>query len=114
MRYLVYQDVLNEQIRQNVAYSYCYGGKFAVDFNTKGLTDASVGCHPSFVKPDSFVGLKAPLMLNCSEEDELFPVKLLEEARIKVAADGNASEHDFKVFPGCVAPDLTRRESRNY
>jgi hypothetical protein len=30
-------------------HSYCYGGKPALAFNTKGMIDVTVACHPSFV-----------------------------------------------------------------
>jgi hypothetical protein len=50
-----------------VFHRFCYGGKFCVDFNTKGLVDATVACHPSFTNVASYDNLKAPILFNLAE-----------------------------------------------
>ncbi|MCO5566182.1 hypothetical protein L7F22_019858 [Adiantum nelumboides] len=83
----------------------------AIDFNTKGLVDATVANHPSFVNAASFAELKGPILFNCAEEDDMFPVKLVEQVRAMLDNNDKAPKHDFKVFKGtahsfCARPNL--------
>lgn len=72
----------------------------AVDFNTKGLVDVTVANHPSFVNAASFTELKGPILFNCAEEDDLFPVKLVEQVRAMLDNNDKAPKHEFKVYQG--------------
>jgi dienelactone hydrolase len=80
------------------AVGFCYGGKFAVDFNTKGLVDATVACHPSFTNLASYENLKAPILFNCAETDDIFPESLRKQVQEKLDSNSSAPAHDFKVF----------------
>lgn len=55
-------------------------------------------CHPSFVNAKSFTDLKAPILLNCAEADDIFPIKLMEQVRAMLDNSDKAPEHDFKLF----------------
>lgn len=82
------------------AVGFCYGGKPAIDFNTKGLVDVTVANHPSFVNVKSFAELNGPIMINCSEHDDMFPPKTMEQVREMLSNSNKAPAHDFKVLVG--------------
>ncbi|UZJ56196.1 hypothetical protein CBS101457_005516 [Exobasidium rhododendri] len=84
------------------AVGYCYGGKFAVDFNTKGLVNATVACHPSFTNLASYKDLKGPILFNCAETDDIFPDALRKQVQQSLDDNASAPAHDFKVFENCV------------
>ncbi|PWN33020.1 alpha/beta-hydrolase [Meira miltonrushii] len=100
-----------QSVKRVGASGYCYGGKLAIDFNTKGLVDVTVVNHPSFVNASSFADLKGPILFNCAEEDDMFPVKTVEQVRAMLDNNDKAPKHDFKVFKGtahsfCARPNL--------
>lgn len=81
-----------------IQHSFCYGCRFAVDLNGKGLVDATVANHPSFTSASSYDNLKAPILFNCAETDDMFPDSVREAVQMKLDSDSNAPAHDFKVF----------------
>jgi dienelactone hydrolase len=83
-----------------VFHRFCYGGKFCVDFNTKGLVDATVACHPSFTNVASYDNLKAPILFNLAETDDLFPKATSEQVKKNLDSNSSAPAHDFKTFDG--------------
>lgn len=77
---------------------FCYGAKFAIDYNPTGLVDVSVICHPSFTTVDSFKGLRGPILFNCAETDDMFTDEIREKVKANLDADTSSPPHDFKVF----------------
>lgn len=73
-----------------------------MSFNGQGLVDATVACHPSFTKAASYDNLKAPIMFNCAEIDDIFPDTMREQVQKNLDGNSKAPAHDFKVFPNTV------------
>lgn len=77
---------------------FCYGGKFAVEFNAKGLVNATVACHPSFTNVASYNDLKGPILFNCAETDDIFTDDIRKQVQANLDGNSNAPAHDIKVF----------------
>jgi dienelactone hydrolase len=80
------------------AVGFCYGGKFAVEFNAKGLVNATVACHPSFTSVGSYKELKAPILFNCAQTDDIFTESTRKQVEQILDTNKDAPAHDIKVF----------------
>lgn len=121
-------DTAKDEYADAVAYGggiygagYCFGAKYVImlagehpDSIGYGSVDskdeetgmaskgpfikAGVVAHGTQVTKGDVCAVKAPLLMVCVENDQLFPEEILEEGRRYMEA--NAVEHDIKIYPG--------------
>lgn len=92
------------------ATGYCYGGKLSLLYNTRGLIDVSVACHPSMVNiKQDVAGLKGPTFFACTEYDPIFPESMRKQAEEALTKRGaEAPPFEIKTWENTVHGSFTR------
>lgn len=67
---------------------FCFGAKYAVRDLSTGRSAAASIFHPSFVTIDEIAAIKAPLMINAAEVDQIYTVELRHQTEEKLQEIG--------------------------
>ncbi|ODV88368.1 hypothetical protein CANCADRAFT_4501 [Tortispora caseinolytica NRRL Y-17796] len=69
---------INEKLKPKyfVGVGYCFGCRFLVHLQARGILDATVLNHPSFVQEDELANIKSPISIQAAQIDEIFPTNL--------------------------------------
>lgn len=81
---------------------YCYGGKLAICLNATDHINVSVANHPSFISKADIAAIKNPILFNCAEEDQIFPLKFAKEVEAQWKEEGGKPVYKFEYYPNTV------------
>ncbi|ODV88367.1 hypothetical protein CANCADRAFT_4500, partial [Tortispora caseinolytica NRRL Y-17796] len=75
-------DAVTKEIKEKfkpkylVGIGYCFGCRYLVGLQARGVLDATVLNHPSFVQEDELASIKSPICIQAAQYDDIFPAEL--------------------------------------
>lgn len=88
---------IHKKIDYSAGIGYCFGAKYLSHYLTSnGLLDIGAFAHPSFVSDDELNKISKPLLLSCSEVDEIFTDDL--RLQSKKILQKNKIHYQFDLF----------------